>query len=202
MTVTYRINPDYSAWIYANVSDYKQNALPQTLLSSAIKAAMVSLPSDEVTNRAKIEPIARQQLQTAIDQKYGGNPVISIVAVNIDDMDFEESYNQAIAEKQIAQMVFEKQQIQNETAVSAAEAKAKEQLIAAEADAKQKLVASKAEADSVRSLAEAQAEANRKLAQSVTDILIEYEKIEKWDGRLPTVSGSGALVCVDGIAGE
>lgn len=117
-------------------------------------------------------------------------------------MDFEESYNQAIAEKQIAQMVFEKQQIQNETAVSAAEAKAKEQLIAAEADAKQKLVASKAEADSVRSLAEAQAEANRKLAQSVTDILIEYEKIEKWDGRLPTVSGSGALVCVDGIAGE
>ena len=50
--------------------------------------------------------------------------------------------------------------------------------------------------------AEAQAEANRKLAQSVTDILIEYEKIEKWDGRLPTVSGSGALVCVDGIAGE
>lgn len=86
VTVTYRINPDYSAWIYANVSDYKQNALPQTLLSSAIKAAMVSLPSDEVTNRAKIEPIARQQLQTAIDQKYGGNPVISIVAVNIDDI--------------------------------------------------------------------------------------------------------------------
>ena len=39
VTVTYRINPDYSAWIYANVSDYKQNALPQTLLSSAIKAA-------------------------------------------------------------------------------------------------------------------------------------------------------------------
>ena len=65
VTVTYRINPDYSAWIYANVSDYKQNALPPTLLSSAIKAAMVSLPSDEVTNRAKIEPIALQQLQTA-----------------------------------------------------------------------------------------------------------------------------------------
>ena len=75
-------------------------------------------------------------------------------------------------------------------------------MIAAEADAKQKLVASKAEADSVRSLAEAQAEANRKLAQSVTDILIEYEKIEKWDGRLSAVSGSGTLVCVDGIAGE
>ena len=52
VTVTYRINPDYSAWIYANVSDYKQNALPQTLLSSAIKAAMVSLPSDE----EQIEP--------------------------------------------------------------------------------------------------------------------------------------------------
>ena len=85
---------------------------------------------------------------------------------------------------------------------SAAEAKAKEQLIAAEADAKQKLVASKAEADAILALAEAQADANRKLAQSVTDVLIEYEKIEKWDGRLPTVSGGSAFVCVDGIPGE
>ena len=45
--------------------------------------------------------------------------------------------------------------------------------------------------------ADAQAEANRKLAESLSDTLIEYQKIQKWDGKLPTVSGSNALVSID-----
>lgn len=38
---------------------------------------------------------------------------------------------------------------------------------------------------------------NRKLAESLSDTLIEYQKIQKWDGKLPTVSGSNALVSID-----
>lgn len=45
--------------------------------------------------------------------------------------------------------------------------------------------------------ADAQAEANRKIAESLSDTLIEYQKIQKWDGKLPTVSGSNALVSID-----
>ena len=45
--------------------------------------------------------------------------------------------------------------------------------------------------------ADAQAEANRKLAESLSDTLIEYQKIQKWDGKLPTVSGGNALVSID-----
>lgn len=44
---------------------------------------------------------------------------------------------------------------------------------------------------------ETQAEANRKIAESLSDSLIEYQKIQKWDGRLPTVSGGNALVSID-----
>ena len=43
----------------------------------------------------------------------------------------------------------------------------------------------------------AQAEANRKLAESLSDTLIDYQKIQKWDGKLPTVSGGNALVSID-----
>lgn len=39
--------------------------------------------------------------------------------------------------------------------------------------------------------------ANRKIAESLSDTLIEYQKIQKWDGKLPTVSGSNALVSID-----
>lgn len=54
-----------------------------------------------------------------------------------------------------------------------------------------------AEAQKTSIAAEAQAEANRKLAESLSDTLIEYQKIQKWDGKLPTVSGGNALVSID-----
>lgn len=197
VTVTYRINPEYSAWLYANVSDYQQNALPQTLVASALKASMVSLKSDEVTNRAKIEPLCVENLQDAIDEKYGGEQVITIVNVNINNMDFEDSYNQAIAEKQVAQMEYEKKQIENQTAINAANAEAEQKRISAQAEADRQIIAAQAEADAILAVAQAQAEANRELANSVTENLIEYEKIEKWDGKLPTVSGANSIVSIE-----
>ena len=208
VTVTYRINPEYSAWIYANVDNYKQNALPRTLVASAMKASMVALPSNDVTNRAKIEPLAVQNLQTAIDEKYNGEPVIMIINVNIDDMDFEDSYNQAIAQKQIAQMNYEKQRIENESAVAAAEAEAEKRVIeanaeaeqkriTAEADAEKERITAEAEADALKAVADAQAEANRKLAESVTDTLIEYEKVKAWNGQLPKVTDGNSIISFD-----
>lgn len=54
-----------------------------------------------------------------------------------------------------------------------------------------------AEAQKTSIAVDAQAEAKRKLAESLSDTLIEYQKIQKWDGKLPTVSGSNALVSID-----
>lgn len=190
VVVTYRINHEYSAWIYANVTDYKQNALPATLVASAMKASMVSLEASNVTNRSKIEPIAMQNLQDAIDRKYGGERVITIVNVNINNMDFEDSYNDAIAAKQVAQLQYEKQQIENQTAINVANAEAEQKRITAQAEADKQVIAAQAEAESILAVAESQAEANRKLAASLTDNLIEYEKIQAWDGELPKVTGS------------
>ena len=198
VTVTYRINPEYSAWLYANVSDYKQNALPQTLVASALKESMVQLTSAEVTNRGLIEPLCVRNLQNAINTKYGGEQVITIVSVNINDMDFEASYNEAIAAKQVAQMEYEKQQIANQTAIEAANAAAEQKRVAAQAEADAKVIAADAEAQAILAKANAEAEANRKIAASLTDALIEYEKISKWDGDLPMVTGSdGTIVSID-----
>lgn len=197
ITVTYRIHPEYSAWLYKNVNDYQQNALPQTLVASALKSSMVQLRSDEVTNRAKIEPLAIENTQAAIDRKYDGVQVMSIVNVSINDMNFEDSYNQAIAEKQVAQMEYEQQQIKNQTALEAANAAAEQKKIAVQAEAEQKKVAAEAEAASITAIAEAQAEANLKLAGSITEILVKYEQINKWDGKLPTVSGGDSLIGFD-----
>lgn len=106
--------------------------------------------------------------------------------VVINDMDFEEAYNTAIQQKSIAQQNADKQKIENEAAIAKAEADKQVAITKAEAEAQKTSIA-----------ADAQAEANRKIAESLSDSLIEYQKIQKWDGRLPTVSGGNALVSID-----
>lgn len=67
----------------------------------------------------------------------------------------------------------------------------------AEADKQVAITNAEAEAQKTSIAADAQADANRKLAESLSDTLIEYQKIQKWDGKLPTVSGGNALVSID-----
>lgn len=51
-----------------------------------------------------------------------------------------------------------------------------------------------ADAESVIIAAKAEAEANRLLAESITPALIEWEKYQKWNGVLPTITGSASTI--------
>ena len=73
----------------------------------------------------------------------------------------------------------------------------KESIAKAEADKQVAITKAEAEAQKTSFAADAQAEANRKIAESLSEPLIEYQKIQKWDGKLPTVSGGDALVSID-----
>jgi len=85
-----------------------------------------------------------------------------------------EAVNNKIAATQKAQ--------QRENELREAEAEAKKTVAKAEGEAKSKLA-----------IAEADAKANELKRQTLTAELIQYEAIQKWDGRLPTVTGSGPL---------
>lgn len=76
ITVTYQINPEKSAWIYANVSDYKTGLVSKSLVASAIKTSSKTLTPIDVTNRSIIEPIAKKEVQKSLDEKYGESTVI------------------------------------------------------------------------------------------------------------------------------
>lgn len=184
ITVTYQIMPERSVWIYANVSDTK-NLVTDSLVSSAVKSAMVELGPEEVTNRAKIEPLVQEKLNTSLEQKYGEETVY-INKVTINDMDFEDAYNEAIQQRSIAQQKAQQQEIENAAAIAKAEA-----------DKRVAITNAEAEAEKAAITADAQAEANRKIAESLSEELIEYQKIQKWDGKLPTVTGGNSLVSID-----
>lgn len=76
----------------------------------------------------------------------------------------------------------------------------------AKAEADKKVEEARGEADSLKLRAEAQAEANRKLAGSISNTLVEWERLQvqksqisKWNGEMPKViaGGSGILLNID-----
>lgn len=173
ITVTYQINPSSSAWIYANITDYKHSLVNQGIISSAIKASSKGLTDIDATNRSIIEPLIGTNLQKSFDEKYGKD-VVMVTKVIVGNADFDDGYNQAIAARQQAQLDAEKQQIENKRAIEKAEADAKVKKTAAEADANAKLIS-----------AQAEAEANKLLEQSLTEQILSEMWIEKWNGELP-----------------
>lgn len=181
ITVTFQVESGRSAWIFSNVTDTK-DLITQSLVSSAIKSAMVELPASEVTVRSKIEPLVKEELAESIDEKYGSD-TISVLKVVIDQMDFEESYNNAISDKSIAMQRQAQQEIENNTAIAKAEA-----------DKKVAIANAEAEAEATRIAAEAEAAANKIIAESLTDEILKSKFYEKWDGKLPSVMGDNAVI--------
>ncbi len=181
--VTYQINPKKSAWIYANVSNYEDNLIAQNLINSAVKSSSKTLSDTDATNRSIIEPLVLSSIQKSLDEKYGEN-IICINKVIINNADFEDSYNKAIAAKQKAQLDSEKQAIKNQKAIDKAKADALVVKTKAEANANAKVIA-----------AQAEVKANKLLENSLTEQILRKSYIERWNGVLPQyVSGDNASV--------
>lgn len=187
VTVTYQIDNEKSAWIYANVSDYKSQLISDAMVASALKNAAVQFTAEQVTVRSNIEPAAQKELQESLNNKYGQN-VVHILKVVINNMDFEDSYNEAINQKNLALKQAEAQAIQNQIEIDKATKDAETQRIAAEAQATAETAKAQGEADAIRIKAEAEAEANRKLSESLTDNVLRNKMYDKWNGELPKVS--------------
>ena len=92
--------------------------------------------------------------------------------VNIINYEFSDAYINAIEEKQVAQ----------------------QKLLTAETEKQTAITKAQAEAETIKIKAEAEAEANRIISESLNSNVINYKKIEKWNGELPTVSGSNGTI--------
>lgn len=182
VTVTYQLNGDYSAWICANVTDYKESLVSVPVVVSAVKESSKQLTDTEATSRGKIEALCQENIQKSLDEKYGEG-VIFISKVSISNSDFDETYNAAIAAKQQAQLEYEQQQIENKKTIEKAQA---------EADAKIKKA--EGEAQAVKIAAEAEADANRTVADSLSGDIFNKMTLDKWDGQLPKVVGDNEAV--------
>ena len=132
--------------------------------------------------------------------KYG----IIIDTVNFTDISVDTETAAAIQKKVTAQQELELANIEAQTAEIQAKKDKEVARIAAEKDkevaqiaAEKAIIEANAKAEAVRIAAEAEAEANKMISQSLTSTLIEKIKYETWNGELPTVTGSSAIISID-----
>lgn len=104
---------------------------------------------------------------------------LTLTDVSIVDYRFSESYEQAVDAKKVAEQEVEVERRRQEKAIVEAESRVK----LAELEIKRK---------------EAEAKANKVETESLSDLLLKKQMVEKWDGKLPKVlGGDRPLVSVD-----
>lgn len=187
VAVNYRISNAASASIYQNIGRSYEDVVLLPAVQESMKSVSAKYTAEElITKREAVSQEIKDTLESKVTE-YG----IIIEKFNIVNFDFSAEFNAAIEAKQVAEQNLLKTQTEQEQA-----------LVIAKTEAEKKVLEAEAQAEAIRVQAEAQAEANRLLTASLSETLVEYEKIQKWDGELPVVSGSNAIVDIGEITGE
>ena len=168
LAINYRVSKDKSYAIYKNVGSDYETVLVSPAVNEVLKAITAKYTAEEsVANRSLIS----QGLITELNNKLNKNGIY-VEDVNIINFEFSEAYIAAIEEKQVAE----------------------QRLLKAKTEKEEAIVKAEAAAETLRIQSEAQAKANNVLNKSLNANLIEYEKIQKWDGKLPTVTDGSAII--------
>lgn len=150
--------------------------------------------------RTEINAELDTYLKAKFDQ-YG----ILIDTVNFTKIDVDPETQEAIQRKVNAQQELELAQIEAQTATVQANKDKEVALIAAEQknevarlEAERAKIAAQGNAEATKIKAEAEAEANRVVAASLTEALLEQQKLQSWNGQLPTVTNGGSnIISID-----
>lgn len=145
--------------------------IPQ--LNSILKNAVGKYKAEElVQNRSALQEMVEDDLRESLAM----NGII-VTALNIENIDFEDSFEEVIRQKVAAEQ--EALRVQNET-------------VAKEEQAKQTVIAAQAEADSKKIEAEAEAYAIELIQKQLqaSPEYIKLQMVEKWNGQWPQVMGN------------
>jgi regulator of protease activity HflC (stomatin/prohibitin superfamily) len=177
IAVNYHINKSSSAEIYKQVGLGYDDVLVIPAINEVLKAVTANYTAQQlVSSRGDVSILLDENLNIKLNE-YG----VVVDDLNIINWDFTEEYISAIEAKQVAEQNLIKTRTEQEQA-----------LVIANTEAQKQVIAAQAQADKIRLLADATAESNRTIAESLSDILIRYELLQKWDGQLPKVTGGAS----------
>ena len=197
IAVNENISPDAAYKIYTTVGmNYLENLLEPRLMENAKVVISKYTAESLIANREKLsaEVLIKMQKDMA---EYG----INVTAISIENIDFTDQYEAAIEAKQVATQEKQKAQTEQERMTMEAEQSAKRKKIEADAAAEVQKINADAEAYAITAKAEAEAEANKKLNSSITEQLVKYNQILRWNGQLPTFMGGESTMPILNFGG-
>lgn len=184
IAVNENISPDAAYKLYTTVGmNYLENLLEPRLMENAKVVISKYTAESLIANREKLSQEVLKKMQADMTQ-YG----IYVSTISIENIDFTDQYEAAIEAKQVATQEKQRAQTQQEQQTMETEQAAKRKKIEAEAAAEVQKINAEAEAYAISAKAEAEAEANKKINSSLTSELINYNQVNRWDGKLPTVT--------------
>ena len=184
IAVNYRLVSDLTPKMYKDTGTEYETILMMPVVQECMKSATAKYNAEQlITEREAVS----NEVKASLDEKLNGYGIY-IEKFNIVNFDFSKEFNEAIEAKQVAEQNLLKTKTEQEQAK-----------VIANTEAEKKVIAANAEAEATLTKAKAQADANKLLEQSLSDRVIAYEQIQKWDGILPKVTGSegGLLIDVD-----
>ena len=182
VAVNYHVGKENSQTVYKNVGLNFEEVLITPAVNEVLKAVTAKYTAVElVSSRAEVSMLLDEGLNEKLNS-YG----IFINELNIINWDFSEEYINAVEAKQVAEQNLIKTRTEQEQA-----------LVIANTEAQKRVIAAEAEANEIKVLAEANAESNRIITESISELLIKYQTVSKWDGKLPTVMSGSDNMLID-----
>ncbi len=166
MVLNYSLVPEKVGQMYANIGLNFNERVINPAVKESFKAAAARYTAEElITKRETLKTEVRNYLRDRL-QVYG----IIVVELSITDFEFSQEFNKAIEAKQTAE--------QNAL-------RAKRDLERIKVEAEQKVTSARAEAEALRLQRQVISPELIQLRQ----IEAQIKAIEKWDGKLPNVTG-------------
>ncbi len=162
-TLNFRIEKENAMKIYREIGKDYYDTVITPAIAESVKIVTAKYSAE---NLVSMRTELAQGIETDLSSKLAKYNV-QVVSTAVEDMDFTDAFTDAVEQKQVAEQNKLRAQTEAEQKVIEAEAEAKVQLIQAEAEA----------------------EANKVISESLTDRILKKSLYEKWDGKMPTVTG-------------
>ncbi len=157
---------------------------------SQVPVVVAQFGWEEITSTKRGEVVTQitERLRGEFDKRH-----LNLISFGIREVHLPQALQDALNQKIQAQQAAEQQKYQ------LAQAQVKAQQDVAQATGEANAVKAQAEgyAQATLTKAKAQAEANDLLARSLTPALIQYEQLQRWDGKLPLFTGGGGTPLID-----
>lgn len=191
-SINYNIDKSTAMNLYKDIGTNYSEILIGPRINEDVKIIIARYTAENlIENRQKAADAIYELIKNELAPKG-----INVISFAIENIDFTDAFESAVEAKQVATQEKQKAQTQQEQQTMEATQAAERQRIAAQAEADVKKIDADADAYATKIKAEAEAEANDKINKSLTDSLISYVQMNKWNGALPQFVGGDSTIPV------